>query len=119
MSRTRPWRSSPVGAYRRSVDAGTDQAFAVARGYPPASGVSIVFFSRGSAGNCCVTQECFDNLFAHGENWVEAGHRILEDHRDVASASLSEFFCRKLEKIVFPEKDFPVQDFTWRLRYQP
>ena len=77
------------------------------------------FFSRGSAGNCCVTQECFDNLFAHGENWVEAGHRILEDHRDVASASLSEFFRRKLEKVVFPEKDFPVQDFTWRLRYQP
>ena len=39
------------------------------------------------------------NLAAHGENWVEAGHRFLKDHADSATANFTQPCLWKLHEI--------------------
>ena len=49
-------------------------------------------------------------LAADGEDGVERGHRLLEDHGDLAPADLAHLVFRKLEEIASLEEDAPAED---------
>src|SRR5512132_3981321 len=62
--------------------------------------------------------ERLGNLFTDGEDRVERGHWILEDHGDVVAANLAHLGVRQLQQIPAIENDPPTNDFP-RRRDQP
>jgi hypothetical protein len=56
-----------------------------------------------------VQLERFDDLVAHGVDRVQRGHRLLEDHRDVAPAQLVELVGRHLQDAFALKEDFAGQ----------
>ncbi len=50
---------------------------------------------------------------------VERGHRLLEDHRDVAPAAFAHLLVREIEEVHPLEHDLAVDDPARRLREQP
>ena len=61
----------------------------------------------------------FADLIADGENRIERGHRLLEDHRDLVAADFAHLFIAELEKILATVEDFAADDFSRRRRDQP
>jgi hypothetical protein len=66
-----------------------------------------------------VDQQRLHDLEADGEHRVERGHRLLEDHRDVAPAYLAHLVVRQLQEIATLEEDPPADDPPGGLRKQP
>src|SRR5208283_5751095 len=58
------------------------------------------------------------NLAADGEDRVERGHRLLEDHRDARAAYVAHLEVAQLQQILILENYFAAHD-TRRLGQQP
>ena len=58
----------------------------------------------------------FADLHAQGERWVEAGHRLLENHRDPVAADSLHLGLREFQQILAFEQDFPGRDPPGGLR---
>ena len=58
----------------------------------------------------------FDDLLADGEDGIEGGHRLLEDHGDVAAADRLHLFFGELEEVAALEEDLATEDFAGRAR---
>ena len=58
-------------------------------------------------------------LVADSEHRIERGHRILEDHRDVVAANLTQLLRRHLQQVAAVEDGLPARDLSGRLRDQP
>ncbi len=61
----------------------------------------------------------FDDLIAHGEDGVEAGHRLLEDHGDFVAADFAHLSLGEFEQVSAFEEDFAGDYFSGRRRDQP
>ena len=48
-------------------------------------------FNRFGASDVAVPQQCFNNLLANGEHWVERRHRLLKNHRHSVAAQVLHF----------------------------
>jgi hypothetical protein len=51
---------------------------------------------RGAGCRAVVRTHRLGDLIAHGEHRIEAGHRLLEDHRDAAAAQAAHLGRRQL-----------------------
>ena len=60
-----------------------------------------------------------DNLLAHGIDGVQAGHRLLENHRDAVSANGAHPVFGEFEEVAFVEDDFAGDDFAGRVGNKP
>ena len=60
-----------------------------------------------------------DDLLAHGLHRVEAGHRLLEDHRDRIAPDGAHLGLRQLEEVTALELDGSGRHASWRVRHQP
>src|ERR1700674_5250914 len=58
------------------------------------------------------------NLEAGAQNRIERALWVLEDHRDVTPADLTNFLIGDLEKILIAKQDLASHDAAW-LRHQP
>ena len=65
-----------------------------------------------------VVADNLEDLLADGHNRVQRCHRILEDHRDLATAHLAHFFFRKLQKILALVENFAGENFSGRVGNQ-
>ncbi len=79
---------------------------------------------RGTHAGVCdadllVRPDRLDHLLLDPEDGVEAGHRVLEDHRDVAAADLPHVALRQRREIEPVEHDGSALDPAGRLRQQP
>ena len=59
------------------------------------------------------------DLIAHGVDRVQAGHRVLENHRDLAAADLPQTGGLGLEHILALEPDLAAHDLARRVRDEP
>ncbi len=59
----------------------------------------IVSAARFGLGHVAMAGERLGNLPADGEDRIEAGHRLLEDHGDIIAAHLAHFLVRKREDV--------------------
>jgi hypothetical protein len=51
----------------------------------------------------------FHHLLADREDRIERGHRLLEDHRDVAAASLAHLLFGEVEQVLPLEQDLALR----------
>src|SRR2546428_9804138 len=49
----------------------------------------------------------FDEVFLDGHHWVEPGHRVLENQREIASSDLLELGLRHVQQIVSSKTQLP------------
>ncbi len=59
-----------------------------------------------------VLDENFSDLSAHGVDWVQAGHRFLEDHPDLPAAYPSHFLFRELGQLAPSELNGSARDLS-------
>ena len=59
------------------------------------------------------------DLVPNGEHGIERGHRILEDHGDLAATNLAQLILVHIEDVVALEDDLAADDFPWRVFDQP
>ncbi len=81
--RRSPWRSSPAGSCRRTAGAGRRAAAARARGCRPGRAARCARRRRSARLPPSCTCSASVDLEADREAGIEAGHRLLEDHRHV------------------------------------
>ena len=62
--------------------------------------------------------DCLDNLLADGINGIQAGHRLLENHRDAISANGTHSLFRQFKQISAIEIYFACDDFARRVGYK-
>ncbi len=65
-----------------------------------------------------VQLERFGNLAANGQNRIQGGHRVLEDHRDFRPPNQALLILRQLEQVPSAKDYFAFGNFAWRLRDQ-
>src|SRR5712692_10062960 len=65
-----------------------------------------------------VTLDSLGYLEAHGEYRVERGHRVLENHGDLAAAQVGEFLAILLQDIITVKVDFTPDDLAGGAGYQ-
>ena len=56
------------------------------------------------------------DLFPNGQNGIEAGHRLLEYHRDAITTNFPHLTFVEVEKAVTVKHDVTIRDATWRIR---
>ena len=61
----------------------------------------------------------FGKLEPDGQDRVERGHRLLEDHADLPAANAADFFLAQRQKIAAVEADAAADDAARRRRDQP
>ncbi len=54
------------------------------------------------------------DLVADGEHGVQAGHRLLEDHRDAVAADVAHLRRREVQQVPAVKFDVSGGDATWR-----
>ena len=52
-----------------------------------------------------VNTQRFADLFANGHSRVKAGHRVLEDHADLAAPDLAHLLLREIEQVLVVKQD--------------
>ena len=73
---------------------------------------------RAGRGGAVVRAHRLGDLVADGEHRVQAGHRLLEDHRDAVAADVAHLRRRQVEQVPAVEHDLPGGDAAGR-RHQP
>src|SRR5262249_33827421 len=58
------------------------------------------------------------DLLPDGIDGVERGHRVLQDHRDLAATIFAHLFFAELQQVDTFELDLAADDLATRLRYQ-
>ena len=86
--RRAPWRSSPAGSCRRKAGAGRRTAAARDRICRRRAGVPPSASRRSALSRPRWTLERLADLIADREARIQAGHRLLEDHRHVLADDL-------------------------------
>ena len=66
--------------------------------------------ARLSVGHVQVNLQRFHHLLADRKDRIERGHRLLENHRDVAAALLAHLLFGKLEQVLSFKQDLPLGD---------
>src|SRR5699024_2807621 len=59
------------------------------------------------------------DLTVDRQHWVQRGHRVLEDHRDLVAANLADLLVTHLEDVFAFEHHLSIDDLAWRARDQP
>ena len=62
--------------------------------------------------------QCFAELFLDGVQWVQRGHRLLEDHRDIAASHAADIFIREGQQVIALQQNPPANDAAGRVRDQ-
>ena len=73
---------------------------------------AIAFSAASAASSPAVLADHLGDLLADGEHRVEAGHRFLEDHRDLVAAHLLQGFFRQLRQVAVGPVAAPEADGT-------
>jgi len=63
-------------------------------------------------------REGLGDLPANCQDRVQRGHRLLEDHADVAAAHLADLLLGQPPQVAAREHDLPLGDPSWRIRDQ-
>ena len=58
--------------------------------------------------------QCFGDLFADREDWVERRHRILKDHGDVVATHFAHLGVGEFQQVFAVEQYLPANDLPWR-----
>jgi len=58
--------------------------------------------------------DCLDHLRRNPQEWIERGHRILENHRYLVAAYVADFVRRHLEQVFAMEQNLSARNFPWR-----
>ena len=69
---------------------------------------------RAGRGGAVVRAHRLGDLIADGEHRVQAGHRLLEDHRDAVAADVAHLRRRQVEQVPAVEHDLPGGDAAGR-----
>src|SRR5215469_1521847 len=65
-----------------------------------------------------VPLDCLRNLVTYGEHRIERGHRVLENHRDFATAQIGQLVLVLLQDIFTVEVDLAANDLARWIGYQ-
>ena len=92
---TAPWRSSRAGACRRRAGAGYSSSRRLASAMRTRSSISPRALARRPPRHAEMAHDVLGDLRADRQHRIEAGHRLLEDHRDaMAAQALHLLFAR-------------------------
>ena len=75
---------------------------------------SIARLRASRLGHALMEPHGFRDLVADREHRVQAGHRLLEDHRDVVAADVAHLVLREREQVTPVEPDLPLDDLARR-----
>ena len=103
--RRAPWRSSRVAACRRTSGADIRRSGVRARGCARVAAPRWRGCAARRRGSAVVRAHRLGDLVADGEHRVQAGHRLLEDHRDAVAADVAHPREREIEQVLPVEYD--------------
>src|SRR5262249_5591833 len=75
-------------------------------------------FARLLRRHWAVPQDDLEDLIPDREGWVERGHRLLEDHRDLVATQLAKLRCRQADEVGSLEPHRAAGHAPWRLGHK-